>query len=279
MQHYSGLSREETVRAWKRAIENAEDCTSVARLYKGGYWSTTRSIVQDFPGQFRGFVASAGVGLKEVRDQVPAYGATFNPGSKDSIPDAESEEGRRWWWEQLGGSEKLKNLAAQGGKLAVALPGHYLDVAIPDLLYVRDILGDNKVTVFTTDDDAIDQLGPSAVRLDARMSRVLGGPVGHVTVRALNHVLRNIETPGKITPDRAEALLKDVQRAAPKELFPKRKRQTETEVADWILRAMSAPYPPTSASAGLRRYRDDGFAVEQKRFGRLFRSLLGQEKS
>ena len=279
MSAFRGLPKVEASLRWNAVLAGVEDTTTVARLYKGGYWSVARSIVQEATFPLDAYVASAGLGLKSFRERVPAYAATFNPGSDDSIPGSETAEGRRDWWCAIGGSASLRALAlGTNRRIVVALPGEYLKVALPDLLFLQEELGARAIAVFTTDSVVIDAMGASAVPLDARMSRILGGAVGHVTVRALEHVLQQSRAPEDLTPGRARALLEEVRKAAPKELFPKRKRQTEDQVADWIRKARTGDHPPTSASAALRRFRDEGFAFEQKRFGRLFRSLL-QEAS
>ena len=128
--------------------------------------------------------------------------------------------------------------------------------AAPDLIHIQNEIGARSLTVFTTDTAAVEHLGASAVALDARMSRVLGGPVGHVTVRALDYVLRRVGSAEEVSAFTAEHILEDVRRQAPEELFPKRKRQTEPEVAQWIVQALNGSNPPSSASAALRRFRD-----------------------
>ncbi len=271
---YRGLKPTEAIERWSAAISAATETTSVARLYKGGYWATARSLVQDTPLPMQALVASAGVGLRGFNERIPAYAATFNSGELDSIPGGHSLTGLYWWWRHTRGRPRLRALAeGSNPKIAVALPGQYLKVVLPDLLFLQRELGPRALTVFTTDRQAIDELGACAVELDRRMSAVLGGTVGQLTVRALDHVVRKAEGLEDITPGRARSYLQEVRLASPERLFPKRIRQTEEQAAAWIRGAKSSDAPPASASAALRRFRDAGFAFEQKRFGRLFRSL------
>jgi len=272
--YYSQMSLSDAVEQWTLALQEETETTSVARLYKGGYWAPARAFIQDTPLPVEAHVASAGLGLRTFRQQVPAYAATFNPGLLDTIPGGATPQGQMWWWQQMGGSAAVRALAeGPDRRILVALPGRYLTVAVPDLLFLQQALGPRALSVFTTDKTAIDKLGTSAVPLDSRMSAVLGGTAGHVTVRALSHVVRQAQGPGDVTPGHARRLLEDVQKAAPDILYPKRQRQTEDQAAEWIRQASKRTDAPTSASAALRQFRNEGFAFEQKRFGRLFRSL------
>lgn len=259
---------------WSAALEQASDTTTVARLYKGGYWSIARTLVHDTTLPLRALVASAGVGLRDFHERIPAYQAVFNNAEIDAVPEAHHMNGQIWWWRHLGGRDRLRGLAeGPSPRIVVALPGQYLRVAMPDLLYLQAELGPRALTVFTTDTRAIDELGGSAVALQGRMSRVLGGAAGHLTVRALDHVVRAAERPEDITPGRARALLARVLQKAPAKMYPTRTRQSAEDVRRWIRDALESEDPPTSATSALRRFRSQGLGHEQKRFASLFREL------
>ena len=273
---YRTLKLTEAFERWSEALEQADLTTSVARLYKGGYWSVARSLVQDTPLPMQALVASAGVGVRGFHERIPAYAATFNSPHRDTVPGGEYRSGQVWWWRHTGGRERLRRLADnEDARVAVALPGQYLRVAMPDLLFLQENLGPRAITVFTTDEHAINELGASAVPLAGRMSRVLGGTAGQLTVRALDHVVRAARYPQDVTPGRAHTLLDDILRKSPAALYPKRKKQTVHDVRAWLAEALASGDPPTSATNALRRFRSDGRGFEQKHFSRIFREMQG----
>jgi len=273
---YRGLPLTEALEAWSAALDAEHQRTTVARLYKGVYWSVARRLVQDTHLPMRALVASAGLGVRGFDERVPSYAATFNHPELDTIPEGNYPSGRLWWWRHTGGRRRLRAVAEEpGARIAVALPGQYLHVALPDLIYLQNALGPRALTVFTTDEAAIDELGGSAVPLEGRMSRVLGGTAGQLTVRALDHVVRSAERVQDVTPGRARRLMRDVLEEAPPRLYPQRKKQSQDEARAWIQAALDSDDPPTSATAALRRFRGEGLGHEQKRFTRIFREIEG----
>ncbi|TNE90381.1 MAG: hypothetical protein EP330_08680 [Deltaproteobacteria bacterium] len=267
--------------SWLDELNAADDRVKISRLYKGGYWSVARQMVHDTHLPVRAWVASAGVGLREFTDAVPAYAATFNPGHSDTVPGGDGpggHSGRLAWWKMIGGRDALRGLAEDDDRIVVALPGEYLRVVLPDLQVLQAQLGARALSVFTTDTEAIDALGTSAVPLEGRMRSVLGGPTGQLTVRALARVMEQAATPADLTPGRCRQVMADVLEEAPATTYPKRLRQHEWQVENWVREALASETPPTSASAALRQFRDAGFAYEQKKFGRLFRRIQGDQE-
>jgi hypothetical protein len=262
---------------WTQALGSATATTSVARLYKGGYWALARTLVQETSLPVQAFVASAGLGLKDFAEFGPGYSATFNPEDSDVVAGGHESNGRLWWWRHLGGRARLRALGeAEQSRVLVALPTAYLAVLMPDLEVLQARLGTTRVLVFTADPSLAGTLGGSVVLLQGRMSKVLGGTAGQLTVRALDYVVRRAVAPEDLTPSRATLLLEEVRTRSPERLYPKRLRQTEGQVENWIRAALLSEQPPLSASAALKQFRAAGLACEQKHFGRLFRTLQAE---
>lgn len=271
---YQDVEPEEAAVKWQTALDSDPDKTTLAKLYKGGYWSSVISITTQTNLPFAGYVMSAGAGLRAFNEQAPAYAATFTSGKIDTVPGGKSLDGCIAWWTALGGRDRLRDLAKDHkGVIAVALPGIYLEVAIKDLLYLQEQIGPEALTVFTANKSAIQLLGASAVPLDYRMSAVLGSTASEVTVRSLRHVMKTATSVEHLSAKRANETLEPVREAAPDIFYPIRTKQTEEEVAKWIVESKLRDQPPTSASAALRLFRDEGFAFEQRRFGHLFKAI------
>lgn len=259
---------------WEAALTEATETTSVATLYKGGYWASSHRLIQETSLPTQALVASAGIGLREFNEQVPGYAATFNRQDLDTVPGGESLEGQRAWWSRIGGEQKLRALAdLHTPQIAVALPVGYLRVVMPDLEYLRDKLGPRALAVFTSDNYAVKRLGDSAVPLKGQMSKVLGGPVGQITVRALEYVVQTARHPEDVNASEARSLLEAVLRQSPRGMYPKRRKQNAQDVATWITEALTTNDPPTSATAALSRFRSQGLGFEQKHFARIYHEV------
>jgi hypothetical protein len=266
-----------------RAVLNTERRTATmpaSRLYKGGYWSAVRDAVIDHAVE--GWIVSAGLGLAGFGERVPTYAATFTPGARDSVPGANSLEGRRAWWNAIGGAERLEQMLNEldGRPLLVALPSGYLEVAQPVLETLGPLESDGPVVVLgNTSSPALAQaFGEAWIPLDLRLAHHVGGTAGQLTARTAAYLLRYLHRPEDLTPAKAKALIAQLPVEHLQPLYPKRRRCTESDVRDWILEALESPEPPGSATAALRRFRNGGLAYEQKKFSRLFRSVVREQQ-
>ena len=274
LRRYTHLKPQVAAEAWTAQVAQAETRVPVGRLYKGGYWSMAKDAVSNSELALEAYVASAGLGIRAFDDRVPAYSATFNPGHPDTVPGNGGIGDGRAWWRLLGAPARLRDISlAPGSRLLVALPNNYLQVLLTDLKAVAPMLAPGHLTVFTTSKEAVKSLDSAAVLLEGRMSRVLGGAVGSLTAAALAYCIASAKSETDMDTSSIVAQMADVLRQSPTQTYPKRAKRTEAEVRHWLSEALSSPSPPGSASAALRRFRNAGFAFEQKRFGRLFREI------
>ncbi len=268
----------EARQGWRTAleIERLSATMPANRLYKGGYWSAVRDAVVDHAVE--GWIVSAGLGLAGFGERVPPYAATFTPGAPDSIPGAGSLKGRREWWNAIGGAERLEGVlhGLDGGPLLVALPSGYLEVAQPVLETLAPFEPDGPIVVLgnTSNPSLAQAFGEAWIPLDLRLAHHVGGTAGQLTARSAAYLLRYLHRPDDLTPAKAKGLIAQLPVDHLKPLYPKRRRCTEDEVREWILDALASSDPPGSATAALRQLRNGGLAYEQKKFSRLFRSVI-----
>ena len=92
---------------WREAVDGKAESARVQAidLYGGGVWGELRGGYQELREtgiEIR--IVSAGLGLLSPEDKVPAYDATFAPGSKkNAIGGVRGATGRnREWWKLLG---------------------------------------------------------------------------------------------------------------------------------------------------------------------------------
>lgn len=245
---------------WRAAIDTAPERLPLRRLYKGGYWKAVQDLRKDSGAAVH--VVSAGLGLLSDEQVAPPYNATFASGDANSVPDANSVEGRRRWWMTLGGSDALR---AVSDSLIVVLPTSYLAVVLPDLL----ARGAGRDWVFTTVPTRLGGLEASAIPVNARMAAKLGVNVTGLLPAAARFAMRRASD-RTTAVDALHSLVDDPAAR----FYPKRTKLADGDVALWIRSALAGESPPSSASAALVKFRDAGFALEQKRFHRVFAAVV-----
>lgn len=269
--HTAGSGRvEDVLGAWQEAATAPAETTPIRRLYKGAYWSAVVALADAARG--RVLVASAGLGLIDGDESAATYSATFAPGHADSVPGSDSVEGRRRWWELLGGAAELRAALAGADETVVVLPDRYLEVVADDLLATEP----ESLLVFAAGAPAAlsDHLAARLIPLDARMVRPLGTNVGALSPSAARFAF------DRLTSLRSAPAVGGAVRGLidddPPPLYPVRQRQTPQQVDQWIRLTLRGADPPGSPTAALRRFRDAGLAFEQKHFHRRFRAIVAE---
>lgn len=92
-------SIEQRARTWIRQLNETHPKRPLRSLYQGETWTQVvrlEEAVQAAGYEPRLLVASAGLGLRSVEQEAPAYGATFSPGSPDVVGTT-TDQARDWW--------------------------------------------------------------------------------------------------------------------------------------------------------------------------------------
>lgn len=281
----------ERAAAWIEMIGPRPPTTEASRLYAGEYWRAGMALAET-AGQFfatKVWILSAGLGLISAADVVPAYGATFSAGHRDSVVPAGTDrppgDVRRDWWSLLAswrgpapdGQPRTVNelAAAEPSATTVVCAGReYVNAIASDLKDARTSMGSpSRLLVFASGPpDA--ELEGAWVGVPGRVRMRLGGSMASTGPRAAQAAIEAHGPTGELDPMSARALVRSLAEAcAPLPRFD-RKRLSEDEVASWISTHV-ASHPGATKSTALRRFRNDGMACEQSRFGRLFDEAVG----
>lgn len=262
---------------WRSAMGRPDGQVPLEALYKGGYWHAVSRVRRHARTGSRVHVMSAGAGLSAVDRRVQPYAATFNPRHDDSIPGAATREGRRTWWQLLGGDASLRALRGESGPVVFILPDSYLNVAGEDVCFLHDQLPPGQCIVFGSRPtrSLAKRLKAGWVQLDARMTRVLRCNVSALAPSALLYCLEGLGEGAVFTVEHARRRLATACAEDTPALYPKRVRRTPEQVSEWLVEELGGGDAPGSATAALRRFRAQGFAFEQKRFHRLFHASRG----
>jgi len=272
------------VEQWEALVSTASRQHVAADLYTGEYWRTAMELASRIPliGETNVSVVSAGLGLVDLHDKVPKYGATLAAGHPDSVlaclSSGAPSQVRRQWWEELTRSDvlgrhnprRLVDLDEHGSDagVLVCLGRSYLDAVAPDLISLVARLGNpGRVMVFAS--------GPPRAGLEecwvpvaGGLRLILGGSLSSTNLRSAMAVLAELgTTPPSV--DRARRIVAALTATAGDLPSFDRRRQSDESILDWILDHL-AKDPHTTKTPALRRFRDGGNACEQARFGRLF---------
>jgi len=252
---------------WTKRIEATKTVVPLRDLYQGDAWAQLPRLEES--SRTAGFepvtyVASAGLGLRPVSAVGPAYGATFTPHQLDSIPGTASQQ-RAWW-------DGLNEWNGSGGELPdsptlFVLSRRYADVLAP--LVAKSAIANPVLVV-----GGSDSIDPS-LRLpaDAKLRVALGGTLGALNMRTAVAWMDRLTSGAIDSRTDRESWDAWAQRVGHHERYD-RVALGDEEVLEAI-RLVRVHDPSISKTRALRALRDNGFACEQKRFGRLFGKAQG----
>lgn len=269
------------VEQWAALVSTAPRRYVAANLYAGEYWQTGMELASraKLAGPTEVSVVSAGLGLLGIHDEVPMYSATLGAHHPDSVLSASGSAAhsrmRRQWWDGLTraavlGRHHPRRLIdlAQHASVMVCVGRSYLDAVAADLVALVERLGDPERVMVFASGTALAGLEECWVTVPGSLRLTLGGSLSSTSPRAAMAVLAGL---GTAPPDADTARGIVAKLAATTGELPSfdRRRQCDDMILEWILDHL-AEVPKGNKTAALRRFRDEGNACEQARFGRLF---------
>ena len=284
LRHVGQAPVSDRVEQWASLVSKAPRRYVAADLYAGEYWQTGMKLAcrAASVGEMSVSVVSAGLGLIGIHEEVPMYGATLAAHHPDSVlatsdPVTPSHVRRQWWAEltraailRRHGPQRLVDLKAPGPDtgVMVCLGRSYLDAIATDLLALVERLGDPRRLMVFASGGPLAGLEECWVAVSGSLRLTLGGSLSSTNLRAAMAVLGELGTM-PANADKARSVVATLTASAGELPSFDRRRQSNDAILDWILDHLVA-VPNASKTAALRRFRDEGKACEQARFGRLF---------
>jgi hypothetical protein len=277
LRDFGAQDRIARIRHWVTALRSTTWVTPATRLYKGVGWAASDDLMaapRRLGLEAEALIVSAGHGAVRPTDRIPNYSATFLPGNPDSVPTTGSAdptgENRAWWRDinaHKGSPGPLNELAASVDGLILAASAMYIDALGDDLVAA---IGRTPTVVYCSGTPRHPTVAARAPNFDRRLregidpfveanDQSLNQRVAEAALRALGQQACEIEA--------ARELLAE-QMDRPRPVRHERKAATDEEITQFIASQMERD-PFVSKSSLLRRWRDDGRACEQRRFGRL----------
>ncbi len=208
--------------------------------------------------------------------------------TRTSVRSAGSERGRpratrREWWGALamwsgptpGSPRTISQLASEykNSVILVAASVHYLDAITEDLNDAAEVIGPERLAIFSAGTDFHPTLEPYLVPCDARLQGTLGGALNTLNVRCVRHALAKAED-SRLHRAGLRRMFSRLLKQQPERVIHQRKALSNEEVSDFIRRSLGADagIRPTPL---LQKLRQSGLACEQARFSELFRRVGG----
>lgn len=253
---------------WSSRLADGSDTQPMSRLYQGEAWTqVSRLRVAAITAGFapRVLVVSAGLGLRPVETEVPAYAATFATRQLDSVADDRS--GTQQWWKHVSRSApSLHPREAWTGPTLFVLSESYTRAVAADL---ADLAAREDILIFGGAEGLPEH---QRVAADGALRKHLGGTLTSLNTRMATAWLERLNSP-KLVDKAARGAWFDWKREVRKvERFDRHPVQDEA-ILEWI-RAARGVEPGLTRTRALRMLRDAGLACEQRRFGHLFSRLV-----
>jgi hypothetical protein len=259
-------------RVWRRRVGGARPQVELLDLYQGEAWQEVRGLYHDAKRvgfSVRTMVASAGLGLRDVSTESPAYAATFAGGHPDSV-GSNADQNRDWWGclRDLKASESLT--ADVGDRVLLVLSESYARAMDRDLVELAGRGGDLLLVGGWRTIDGLPR-----VPADRSLRAELGGTASSVSIRMARRWLSRRTGRQLYNARDASAWSRWAQSVARTENY-QRTPVTDTQILG-LIGDLRADEPGLSATRALRSVRDAGIACEQKRFARLFHTDVGTQ--
>lgn len=258
----------ERARMWQQRLRMGGEKRPLSSLYQGEQWGESlrlAEVARQVGFEPKIIVASAGLGLLPVSALAPAYAATFTMGKADAV--AQSPEQAAAWWAQVARLSSDLDLAALDDLVLLVLSRSYALPMASDLARLGQA---GTQSVLFGGASEID--GMVRVPSDAALRRTLGGTLSSLNQRMAIRFLELSDGPTRWLSEAHLRRWKEwIKSSQHREVFDRR-RLGDDEIRAWI--EAIAARQAVSATAALRRYRGEGYACEQSRFGRLYHEVV-----
>ncbi|GAA1541636.1 hypothetical protein [Kribbella lupini] len=270
VRHLPDVALEVRARMWVDLVSAATDTRPLARLYQGEAWHQVSKLEAEVAAKGfvpRTLVASAGLGLRSVQSEAPAYSATFALGHLDSVGLDRSQN--QMWWERIRSSRLADDLDDPfAGPTLLVLSETYASAMAREL---ESLEAREDVLVFGGMSGLLEeQRFPS----DLGLRSALGGTAISLNLRMATMWLQR-QTTVKFDAERNRTEWDAWAESVRKSTVYNRQPVDDAAVAAWI-RMVRESRPDLSKTVALRMLRDSGVACEQRRFGALFSAVTGK---
>lgn len=275
---FSDINKSST--KWMKYLKSNYTKKTIARkLYCGSSWKTTLDTERNFANKTdtKLLIASAGHGLIDSDNFICSYGSTFSKGHADSIYNFRNVANpTKEWWNMIN-KFNIKNLN-HNSKIFIFLPYEYLKAMEDFIEELIKSFGKNIFILIASKNKFSDLIEKNVLRFDTRFNSYEKGTLITLSQRCMRWLSNEITI--KDLSFNHDVLQKHIDIFL-SYLEPYKiktgKQLNDIDLVNLINEQIKNDNI-TSATRGLKELRKNGFACEQKRYGKHFNFLLGVPK-
>ncbi|MCG9698004.1 hypothetical protein [Shewanella sp. Isolate11] len=269
------------VQDWVQATANNQSRDLAINTYAGDHWKVVRDLhSKDIPV----WVLSAGFGFISSQDEICSYDATFSTGVTNSVSrfanTTNNLSDNITWWNHLHANRECKyqyDLSSMVKKhkhdfFCISASPQYLKVILPELLTLAEdmhITAENTI-IISSKIELPQKLKPFHILSTEDFCEQLQGSRVSLNIRLARYLLEKIKTSNEFSKQAKNEYLKLKQISQPAKKFD-RKKMSDNEVSNYINEKLKSASAKPSATTLLAEFRNEGYACEQKRFGKIFK--------
>lgn len=267
------------IKIWNKNISDKKNSTYKAnKLYKGGSWKATKKTHEILSTIFKTnlYITSAGHGLIHEETNICSYNSTFAPSTANSISKFINESNKKAntiWWNSINKFDF--KIFTSDSIFFIILPHDYL-LAVEETIYTLIKDYNENVFIFTANKHSIPSfMQKNIIKFDSRFNNFQSGVISNMLQRAVlwlanEIVIKNIKISHNALQNHIESEMQQYDNFT----MPIRVKLSEEEIIEKIKNMILNDHI-TSASKGLKVFRNNGYACEQNRFGKLFNKVKG----
>jgi hypothetical protein len=275
---FEGIAKEWASKVREALASEKVMPVSARDLYCGEYWK----IAKQAERMATVFVASAGLGLQKMDSNCPGYGATFASNSADSIPNPMGDfaVARSEWWECLRTNRLGYSIDEVKSEVVLVAVSSAYQVALSEDL--KELAASGRKVIVMSGSEKISQFNDveniGHIKTEQWLRMQLKGSTPCVGIRFAEHVIKENKWKSyeEIKAEYEELEKRYENRGS--ERLPKFDRESmdPEKIKVWIKKEIdsSSKDRRPAKSVLLRKFRDDGNACEQKKFGDLYNQVV-----
>jgi hypothetical protein len=283
----TATTQQEQINIWKENLgsykkkqrQNKKLGVPAKEMYLGSIWTPIRKMLTH-PSIEGGLVMSAGLGLIDFDDRIPSYASTFVDGDSDSILGAGNLSTCRNWWYELESRSFFQDWLQQHShpKIISILPQSYLHIAEELLENFVKKYGEKNLLLLAPNVHS-QKLRACWVKTDSKMTHIVGGKMGDVSVRVLSWILQEKHPSKKVSfeliTNECQKLLEQTRHLEP--ILKVGEKQSDEEITQWLSHLFQNQ-PDISRTLAHKKLREEGFACSTSRFKKIFSTRMSVQQ-
>ncbi|MDO6777376.1 hypothetical protein Q4591_18715 [Shewanella sp. 3_MG-2023] len=269
------------IKDWVDAISSNKSRDLAINTYAGDHWKVAKDI-NNYGVPL--WVLSAGFGFISGQDNICSYDATFSNNGENAVRifsnTNDINKDNITWWEQLhlnrcdSYQHDISSMVRhhKNDNFCISASPQYLKVILPELIKLQEsgYITEKNTIIITSKVELPQSLQSLRLIATEDFCELLQGSRVSLNIRLARYLLKDLNSTDDFICQVHERYDRLQKRSKPAKKFD-RVKVDDVQVADYIVKKLKSDSSKSSATVLLNAFRSDGFACEQKRFGKIFK--------